>query len=77
VAGLPIIESQGGCEVNTKKLLVDFASVFAVSLGVTAVVTLLWNLLVHHAGAVDWETSLRFAIVLGIILTWMEARRAR
>jgi hypothetical protein len=63
--------------MNIKKLLVDFVTVFAVSLIVSIIVTLLWNLIVHGAGTIDWETSFRFAILLGIILPWMETRRSK
>jgi len=63
--------------MNIKKLLVDFVSVFAVSLIVSVIVTLLWNLIVHRAGAIDWETSFRFAILFGIIFSWIETRRSK
>ena len=63
--------------MKIKKLLVDFVSVFAVSLIVCASVTLLWNLIVHGASTIDWEASFRFAIVFGIILSWMETRRSK
>ena len=63
--------------MNIKPLLVDFATVFAASLIVCIVVSVLWNLVVHGAGAVDWETSFRFAIVFGIILPWMGSRRSK
>ena len=63
--------------MNIKKLLVDFATVFAVSLIVSVIVTLLWNLIVHRAGTIDWETSFRFAILFGIILPWIETRRSK
>jgi hypothetical protein len=53
--------------MNSKRLLVDFATVFALSLVVTAIVTLLGNLIVHGASTVDWETSFRVAILFGII----------
>jgi hypothetical protein len=62
--------------MNIKKLLVDFVTVFAVSLVVFVVVTLLWNLIVHRAGTIDWEASSRFAILFGIILPWTESRRS-
>jgi len=63
--------------MNIKKLLVDFVTVFAVTLIVSVIVTLLWNLIVHGAGTVDWETSFRFAVLFGIILPWIETRRSR
>ncbi|HET6325573.1 MAG TPA: hypothetical protein VFG04_12920 [Planctomycetaceae bacterium] len=63
--------------MNIKKLLVDFVSVFAVTLIVSAIVTLLWDLIVHGTSAIDWETSVRFAVLFGIILPWMETRRSK
>ena len=61
--------------MNIKRLLGDFVTVFAVTLVISVIVTLLWNLIVHGAKIVDWESSLRFAILFGIILTWMDRRR--
>jgi hypothetical protein len=63
--------------MNIKKLLVDFATVFAISLIVSVVVSVLWNLIVHGTSTIDWETSFRFAILFGIILTWIETRRSK
>jgi hypothetical protein len=63
--------------MNIKKLLVDFVTVFAVTLIVSAIVTLIWNLIVHGASTIDWETSFRFAILFGIIFPWMESRRSK
>jgi hypothetical protein len=63
--------------MNVKKLLVDFATVFALSLVVTVVVSALWNLIAHGTGTIDWETSFRFAMVFGIIFAWIEARRGK
>ena len=63
--------------MNIKRYLVDFVTVFAVTLIVCVVVTFLWNLIVHGAGAIDWETSFRFAILFGIILPWIETRRGK
>jgi hypothetical protein len=61
--------------MGIKRWIIDFGKVFAVSLIVTVVVTLLWNLVVHGTSAVDWETSFRFAIIFGILLTWVETKR--
>jgi hypothetical protein len=63
--------------MNIKKLLVDVAAVFAVSLFVSVFVSALWNLVVHGAATLDWETSFRLAILFGIIVPWMESRRGR
>jgi hypothetical protein len=61
--------------MNFKRALVDFATVFTATLIVCVIVTLLWNLIIHGASTVDWETSFRFAILFGIILPWMQTRR--
>jgi len=63
--------------MNIKKLLVAFVTVFTVSLIVSVIVTLLWNLIVHGASTIDWETAFRFAILFGILMPWMETRRSK
>ena len=63
--------------MTIKKLVVDFVTVFAVTLIVCAIVTLLGNLIVHGASSIDWETSVRFAILFGIIVPWIEKRRSK
>ena len=63
--------------MNIPKLLSNFVTVFAVTLIVAAIVTLLGNLVVHGASTIDWETSFRFAIVFGIIFSWIETRRSK
>jgi hypothetical protein len=63
--------------MNVKKLLVDFVTVFAVTLIVSVIVTLLWNLIVLGASTIDWESSFRLAILFGIILSWIETRRSK
>ena len=63
--------------MNIKALFIEFVSVFAVALVVTAIVTLLWNLIAHRTATIDWETSFRFAIVLGIMLSWIGTRGTR
>lgn len=62
--------------MNFKRLLVDFVIVFAVTLTVSVIVTLLWNLIVDGSSTIDWETSFRFALLFGIILPWLETRRS-
>jgi hypothetical protein len=62
--------------MSVKKLVVEFVTVFAVVLVITAIVTFLWNLIGHGESAVDWETSFRFAIIFGIILTWVKYRNS-
>jgi hypothetical protein len=63
--------------MNIKKLLVGFVTVFAVTLVVSAIVTLLWNLIVDGASTVDWETSFRTATAFAMILAWIGTRRSK
>jgi hypothetical protein len=58
-------------------VVVGVTTVFASTLTVTAIVTLLWNVIGHRAWSIDWETSFRFAIVLSVILPWTGRRRPR
>jgi len=61
--------------MNIKKYLVYSWTVFAVTLIVSTIVSLLWNVIVHRPNTIDWETSFRFAILFGIIVPWIETRR--
>jgi hypothetical protein len=60
--------------MRTKKLAIEFVTVFTVALVTVALVTLVWNIIGHGASTIDWETSFRFAIIFGIILTWVKSR---
>ena len=63
--------------MNIKKLLIDFVTIFAVTLVVATIVTYLWNLIRHGQGTVDWATSFRLAIILGIVLPVARATKSR
>jgi len=60
--------------MKIKQMFIDFVLVFIVTLVVTVVVTFLWNILAHANTIVDWETSFRLAIVLGIVLPFVKVR---
>jgi hypothetical protein len=51
--------------------------VFAVSMIVSVIVGVLWSRIVHGTTTIDWETSLRFGILFGIVVSWIEARRSK
>jgi ABC-type spermidine/putrescine transport system permease subunit II len=57
--------------MNIKRIVVGSLAAFAATLLTCAVVTLMWNLALHRRGTIDWSTSFRFAIVLGILLPWI------
>jgi hypothetical protein len=55
------------------RLISLFTVVFAVALVASALVTYLWNLTVRGGAAIDWEASVRLAIVLGLVCAVVEA----
>ena len=63
--------------MNIKKLVIEFVTVFAVALVTAAMVTLLWNIIVHAESTMDWETSFLFVILFGVILTWTKSREIK
>jgi hypothetical protein len=63
--------------MKIKELLVGFVVTFVVVLVVAAIVTYLWNLIVHGQSVVDWEMSFRLAIALGVALPISWALRSR
>ena len=63
--------------MKIKNLLIGFVTTFAVTLLVAAIVTYLWNVIGHGQSAVDWETSFRLAIILGIGLPVARAMTSR
>ncbi len=62
--------------MNFKRIFASFLAIAALGFVVTAVVTNLYNLIFHGAGAVDWGTAWRTAIILGIVLTFTVERKA-
>ena len=56
--------------MNCLRWLREFTLVFALVFVVTGAVSFLWSLTIHGSGAVDWESSVRLGIILGIVLSW-------
>jgi hypothetical protein len=63
--------------MNIKRLVIEFGTVFAITLMTVALVTFLWNIIGHRVSMVDWEASFRFAIIFGIIFTWIKSRETK
>ncbi len=63
--------------MSIRRLVVDVVIVFSVTLVTSMVVSVLWNVIAHKTTAIDWETSVRFAIVLAIIVPWIQTRRGK
>jgi hypothetical protein len=52
-----------------------FALIFVIAFIASALVSLVWNLLADGSASVDWGHSVRLAIILGILLTWLDRRK--
>ncbi|MDZ7797914.1 MAG: hypothetical protein U5N56_13170 [Candidatus Marinimicrobia bacterium] len=63
--------------MDFKKALVGFVTIFFITLIVSIAVTYLWSLGFHNTAKIDWETSFRLAIILGIIVPLVEARKKK
>mgnify|MGYP001290703110 CR=1 FL=1 len=61
-------------KMNIKRFASDFVIIFAAALLVNLIVTYLYSLIVHGAGVIDWETAFRTAIILNIVLSWIQKR---
>jgi hypothetical protein len=60
--------------MDFKKFVIGFITVFTITFLVTIVVTFLWSLVFHGVAVIDWETSLRTAILFGIIFPVIDSR---
>lgn len=63
--------------MKIRRLVIEFASVFAVVLVTVALVTFLWNFIRNGESTVDWGTSFSFAIMFGIVLTRTKSREIK
>ena len=61
--------------MGIKKMVTGFILVFAITLLVSIGVTFLWSLVFHGVAIIDWETSFRFALILGFILAIIDSRK--
>ena len=59
------------------KVITEFIVAFILAFIVSAVVSLLWNIIAHDSMVVDWGSSLRLGIILGIITPWIIARGSK
>jgi hypothetical protein len=61
--------------MNLTRKLGEFVKVFAVTLLVSGIVSLLGNLIVHGTPTINWGMSFGLAILFGIILAWIDNKR--
>ena len=60
--------------MNAKRFLIDFSLTAVLTFVVAAIVTYLYSLIAHGAGAVAWDTAFELAIIFGIVLPLTRAR---
>ena len=60
-----------------KEFLLHFVIIFVLTLVVGSIVNFLWNLIFHGTQMIDWEIPFRFAIIFGIVLSWMKTRERK
>jgi len=60
--------------MRIKRILFNFVLFFVLTFAVTTIVNFLWNLIIHGAATVTWETSFQVAIILGILFTWIQEK---
>ncbi|MGE5314851.1 MAG: hypothetical protein ACM3Q4_09180 [Acidobacteriota bacterium] len=63
--------------MKTIRFAVEFAFDFVIVLAVSAAVTFLYSLLVHSSAIIDWGTSFRLALILGIVLPIVNQREKK
>lgn len=63
--------------MTVKKLIVEFVSVFLITLLVVALVQLIWNLTLHHLWVIDWEMPFTLSTVFGLLMTLKKAKESR
>ena len=64
--------------MTIKEVAVGIVSTGLIVLVVSLIVTWLYSAVAHGAGVVDWESSVRFALILGIafpVIRMLEARK--
>ena len=63
--------------MNIKQYAFDFALMFVVVFVVNLAVTFVYTLVVHGSGVLDWESAIRFGIMLAFILPWMRREQKK
>lgn len=63
--------------MNFKGLLINFVVTFIIAFAVTAIATLIWNLIQSGTASVDWAASFRLALILGIAFPLVEVMRGK
>lgn len=61
--------------MKIKAYILTFLLIFGVVFLINMVITLLWNYFIKNSGLViDWETSVRLALLFGIVVTVIQTK---
>ncbi|HLP15407.1 MAG TPA: hypothetical protein VK470_04050 [Bacteroidota bacterium] len=60
--------------MNLQKYALDFAITFMIVLVVNMIVTAAYSFFIHGITIIEWESSIRFAILFGIVMPWLHQR---
>jgi hypothetical protein len=63
--------------MNIKTVAIAFCAVFAISLGMVALLTFLWNLIQYGERTVNWEVSISFALLIGCLVARKKIREIK
>lgn len=63
--------------MRLQNILLYFLGIFILTFLVSSAVTCLYSWIMYGSGRIDWESSVRLAIILGIVLTWTDARNKK
>ncbi len=62
--------------MKAKNLLVSCLTIFGIALVANILITLGWNYFVKNQGlTIDWETSIKIALILAIVIPLAHRRR--
>ena len=64
-------------EMNTRHVFLDIAITIPITFVVAVVVTYLYSLIAHGAGAIEWGTAFQLALIFGIVLPMTRSRPPR
>jgi len=59
------------------RLIIGFVLYFVIVFIVAGVVTFLYSLIIHGQGIIDWQTAFIFAIIFGLVFSWMNVKQRK
>lgn len=60
--------------MSAGKMLLEIVVTAVIAFVVSAIVSVVWNLVAHGAASPDWETAVRLGVIFGIVVPLVVAR---